>query len=112
LIGNISNVNLPHFNSAGLLADKFTNFFMTKTTIIRIKTISSSPNNICYISMDADIVYRKSEVEFKEILTKSPDKSSDLDTLLAWLLKKYVDQSLTALTNRSVDDSVMSLSLK
>ena len=56
-----------------------------------------------------------SEVEVKEIIIKSPNKSCDLDPLPTWLLKKCVDQLLpliTAIVNRSMDESVMPLCLK
>jgi len=39
LMGSNSNVNLPHFISAELLADKFSNYFMMKATITRNKII-------------------------------------------------------------------------
>ena len=48
-----------------------------------------------------------SEVEVKEIIIKSPNKSCDLDPLPTWFLKKCVDQLLpiiTAIVNRSVDE--------
>ena len=50
------NANLPHFTSAELLADKFSNFFMEKTTIIRNNTISDSPNNTCNTYLNAGIM--------------------------------------------------------
>jgi len=85
-----SNVNLPHFTSTELLMDKFSNYFMRKATIIRNKIISDTPNTTCNISMDADIMFNgnmlklfrhTSEVEVKEIIIKSPNKSCDLDPL-------------------------------
>jgi len=36
-MGSNSNVNIPHITSAELLADKFSNYFMRKATIIRNK---------------------------------------------------------------------------
>ena len=74
--------------------------------------------------MDADIMFNgnmlemfrpTSEVEVKEIIIKSPNKSCDLDPLPTWLLKKCVDQLLpliTAIINRSMAESVMPLCLK
>jgi len=56
-----------------------------------------------------------SEIELKEIIIKSPNKSCDLDPLPTWLLKKCVDQLLpliTAIVNRSMDESVMLFCLK
>jgi len=56
-----------------------------------------------------------SEVEVREIITKSQNKSSDLDPLPTWPLKKCVDQLLlliTAIFNRLMDESVMPLCLK
>ena len=50
LMGSNSNVNLPHFTSAELLADKFSNYFMRKATIIRNKIISDTPNTTVSIS--------------------------------------------------------------
>jgi len=44
LIGSNSKVNLPHFTSAELLANKFSTFVKRKTTIIRRKIGSDSPN--------------------------------------------------------------------
>ena len=55
------------------------------------------------------------DVEVKEIIIKSPNKSCDSDPLLTCFLKKYVDQLLpliTAIINRSMDESVMLLCLK
>ena len=46
-----------------------------------------------------------SEVNVKEIITKPPNKSCDLDPVSTWLLKKRVDHLLpqiTALVNRSI----------
>jgi len=124
LIGTNSNVNLPHFGSANLLARKFSNVFMKKTTTIRNKIISDSPNNTCNISMDADnTFYGKmfemfrlaSEVEVEKIISKSPKKSCDLNPLPTWLLKKCVHQFfplITAIINRSMDESVVPQCLK
>jgi len=39
LMGSNSNGNLSHFTSVELLADKFSNYFMRKATIIRNKII-------------------------------------------------------------------------
>ena len=58
-----SNVNLPHFASAELLADKFSNYFTRKTTIIRDKINSDTPNTTCNISMDADIMFNGNMLE-------------------------------------------------
>jgi len=55
------------------------------------------------------------EVEVKEIIIKSQNKSRVLDPLPTWLLKKCVDQLLpliTAIIKRSMDESVMLLCLK
>jgi len=52
-MGSNSNVNLPHFISAELLPDKFSNYIMRKATIIRTKIIPDTPN----ISMDADLMF-------------------------------------------------------
>jgi len=55
------------------------------------------------------------DVEVKEIIIKSPNKSCDLDPMPTWLLKKCIDQLLsliTAIVNRSMDESVMPLCLK
>jgi len=56
-----------------------------------------------------------SEAEVREIVTKSPNKSCDLDPLPTWLLKKYMDQLLPliiAIKNRSMDESMMPLCFK
>ena len=53
LMGSNSNVNLPHFTSAEILADKFNNYFMRKTTFIRNKIIPDTPNTTGDISTDA-----------------------------------------------------------
>ena len=48
-----------------------------------------------------------SEVEVKEIIIKSPNKSCDLDPLPTCNLKKCVDQHLpliTAIVNRSMNE--------
>ena len=95
-----------------------------KTTIIRNKIISDIPNTTGDISMDANIMFNgnmlemfrsTSKVEVKEIIIKSPNKSCDLDPLSTLLLKKCVDRLLpliTAIVNRSMDESVMPLFLK
>jgi len=74
--------------------------------------------------MDADIKLNTkmlemfqpvSEVEVKEIITKSPNKPCDLDPLLTWLLTQPVDLLLppiTATINRSMDGSMMPLCFK
>jgi len=63
LMGSNSNINLPDFTSDELLADKFSSFFMKKTTIIRNKIISDFPNTTCNISMDADVMYTRKILE-------------------------------------------------
>jgi len=82
LVGSNSNVNLTHFTPTELLVDKFSNYFMRKTTIIRNKIISDTPNTSCTISINADIMFNgdilemfrpTSEVEVKEITIKSPN---------------------------------------
>jgi len=99
-MGTNSNVNLPHLTSAELLGDKFSSYFMRETTMIMNKIISDTPNTTRNISMDANIMFNgnmleifrpTSEVEVKEIIVKSPNKSCDLDPLPSWLLKKCVD---------------------
>ena len=81
-MGSNSNVNLTHFTPTELLVDKFSNYFMRKTTIIRNKIISDTPNTSCTISINADIMFNgdilemfrpTSEVEVKEITIKSPN---------------------------------------
>jgi len=86
--------------------------------------ISDTPNATCNISMDADIMFKgnmlemfqlTSEVEVRGIIIRSLNKPRDLDQLPTWLLKTCVDQLLlliTAIVNRSVDESVMPLCLK
>ena len=138
-----SNVNLPRFSSAGLVADMFSFTFISKTTIIRNKSISDFPNTNCNISMDTYIMFNgmlsyhvhksgsktsiiiingnmlemfgpASVVEVKEIITKSLNKSYDLDPLATWLLNKCVDQLLPLIIPiiiRSVNESVMLLCL-
>jgi len=124
LMGRKSNVNLPHFTSAELLADKFNNYFRRKTTIIRNKIVSDTSNTTSNISMDADIMFNgnilemfrpTSEVEVKEVIIKFPKKSYDLDPLPTWILRKCVDQLLpliTIIVIRPIDESVMPLCLK
>jgi len=62
-VGCNSNVNLPHFTSTELLADKFSNYFMRKATIVRNKMILDTPNTTCNISMDADIMFNGNMLE-------------------------------------------------
>ena len=123
-MGSNSNVNLSHLTSNELLADKVGNCFMKKTTIIRNKTISHALNNPFNISMDPDIMFNgkmpelfrsASEVEIKEIITKSLNKSCDLDPLSIWLLKKCINQLpplITAFIDRSADELMIPLCLK
>ena len=110
--------------SAELLAERFSNFVMRKTTIIRNKIISDSPINTCNISVDADIMLNEkilemfrpdSAVEAMGLISKSPNKLCDLDLLLTWLLQTCVDHFLpliTAIISRSMDESVLLLCLK
>ena len=107
-----------------LAPNEFSNNFMRKTTIVRNKIVSYTPNNTGDISMDADIMFNvniremfrpTSEVEVKDIIIKSHNKSYNLDSLPTWPLKKYMDQFLPLITdivNRSMDKSVMPLCLK
>jgi len=106
-MGSISNVNIPYFTFVELLAGNVSKFFMRKTLIIRNEIVSDSPNNTCNISMDAYItsnwkileMFRPaSEVQVKEMITKSPKKSSDLVLLPNWLFEKYMDQLLPLIT--------------
>ena len=62
-MGWISNTNLPHFTASELMADKFSNFFMKKATIVRNKIIPNSSNNTCYISVVANIMFNRKMVE-------------------------------------------------
>jgi len=114
LMGSNSNVNLPHLTSAELLGDKFSNYFIRKTTIIRNKIISDTPNTTGDIIFNGNMlkIFRPtSEVEVNEIIIKSPNKSCDLDPLPIWILKKCVDHLLPliiAIVNRSmVSDAVV-----
>lgn len=89
-MGNILNLHLPYLTLAGLLANRFSNFFMRKTSIIRNYIISA--------------------VDINERITKSRNKSSDLDSLATCLLKKCVEQLLAlirVIINRSMTDSVI-----
>jgi len=52
LMGSNSSVKPPHFTSAELLADKFSNYFMRKATVIMNKIISDTSNTTSDISMD------------------------------------------------------------
>ena len=56
LMESNSKLNLQQFTSLVLLADEFSNYFMRKTTIIRNKIISDTPNTHCNISSDVDIM--------------------------------------------------------
>jgi len=69
-MGSNPIVNLPHFISAELLADKFSTFSIRKTTIIRNQFISDSPNTTCKISMDADIMFNGNMFEMFDQLLK------------------------------------------
>ena len=62
-MGDNFNVNLPRFNSAELLADMFSNYFMRKATIIRNKIVSGTPNSTDDIYMDADIMFNGNMLE-------------------------------------------------
>ena len=73
---------------SNLLVDRFSNYFMRKTTITRNKIISDATNTSYHIFMNEDIMFigyvfemfrPTSEVEVKEIIIKSPNKSCDLD---------------------------------
>ena len=110
-----SNVNLPCFTSDELLADKFSNYFMSRN-----KIISETPNTIGDISMDADIMFNgnilkmfrpNSEIQVKELIIKSSNKSCDLDPMPTWFLKKCLPL-IIAIFDRSMDESVLSLCLK
>jgi len=71
--------------------------------------------NVMFDGNMLEIFQLTSEVEVKEIIIKSPNKWCDLDPLPTWLLEKCADQLLpliTAIANRSVDESVMPLCLK
>ena len=90
---------------------------MRKITIISCKIISGYPHNTCSISMDVGAMFNwkmsemfrpASAFEVKKKITKSPEKSRDLDPLPTWLLNKFVDQLLlliTAIINRSIGHS-------
>jgi len=95
-MGSNSTIYISHLASAEMLADKFSNYLMTKTTIIRNKIVCDHPNTACNISTDADIIFignmfelfrPTSEVQVKEIIIKSPQKSCELDPMRTWLLQ-------------------------
>jgi len=114
-MGSNPNVNLPDFTSVDLLADKSSNYFTRKTKIIRNTIISDTTKLPAILPWILEMLRPTSKVEAKEIIIKSPNKSCDLDPLLTWLLKKCVDQLLlliTAIINRSMYVSVMTLCLK
>ena len=108
-----------NFTKVYLLAYRFSICFIRKTTIIRNKIISDSPNTTSNVSIGADIIFNgnmlemfqpASEIEVKEITFKSPNNSCDLDKLITWPMKKYVYQLLpliTAIVNRLMDESVL-----
>ena len=123
-MGSNSNINLPYFTSAELLADRFNNCFMNKTIINKNKIISDFPKYTFSFYVDTVIMFigkmlvvfrPTSEVEIRKIIIKSPNKSCDLDPLPTWLLKKCLDQLLPMITtviNWSMDESALSLCLK
>ena len=69
-MGNNSNINIPHFDSVELLVDKFSNFYITKTTIIRNKIIAEFLNNTCYVAM---------EIIFHRIICKMIGPASEVE---------------------------------
>ena len=66
--------------------------------------------DIIFIGKILEIFRPTSEVEVKQIIAESPNKSFELDSLLTWFLKKSLDPLLpliTAIINRSMAKSVM-----
>ena len=106
------------------MADKFNTFFMNKMANIWKNRMSNSPFEANNFSMNRNITFSGGMLqkfkpalvdEVKEITMKSPNKSSDLDSVPIWLLKKCIDQLFSlimAITDEPVTESVMPSCLK
>ena len=115
-----TNVNVPHFTSAEILADNFSIFFMMKTTIIRNKIIPKSANTTFNSFMDAYIMFNgnmfeifrpASEVQLKEINKQVSEKMIWLG-FTAYLAFKEMCGSTATTDNRSLKQASITPLLK
>ncbi|XP_072016875.1 uncharacterized protein [Amphiura filiformis] len=91
---------LPEHDSAGDLADRFADYFMTKIENIRS---ALPPDASTSQESQGTSVWNEftsvSEADVMEIITKSPSPSCLLDPLPSWMVKDHLDVLISAITS-------------
>ena len=119
LMGESSEVVLPSGKSSKVLAQEFSDFFVSKIETIRTdiasKTNALSSNQQEYEELEKPFNGEQfsqfstiSEQELAKIIQKSPSKSCELDPIPTWLLKDCLNEllpSVTQIVNASLENA-------
>ncbi len=122
LMGENDKVILPTHQCSKELAEKFSDFFLTKINTIRnnISTANQAPTyNISSESAFEGEPLREfrpaTQDEVMKLIKRAPSKSCDLDPLPTWLLKEgpsHLLPLITAIINKSLATSTVPTSYK
>jgi len=122
-MGSNSNVNSPHLTSAELMVYRFINFFVRKTTVIGNEFISDSPTNTCNIYLLGYgyilcLMENLWNISTSFWIWSQGDCNHQVSEHVMWLgstahlvFEEFLPL-ITAIINKSGDESVMSLCLK
>ena len=78
-----------------LLANKFSIYFIPKTTIIKNKIMSDTTNTTCNISMDAHIMFNGN-------MFINPNKTSDMGLFLTFISSPNLLQNIRKAHSRAI----------
>ena len=121
LLGKQKKHTLPPHASDQRLADKFSEFFITKIEAIKDSISSSNvppdqhPVSDSSVSCSLTSWSRMDQEEVRKIIMKSPSKHCSMDPVPTWLLKNSLDPVLpmiTAIFNQSLESGEVPKSMK
>ena len=104
---------MPENLSLKTICDKFSNFFVDKITIIRLKL--SDDNELRNVHPSYEIIFLMNTLtlatveEINKLIMKSKSTSSDLDPFPTSLLKDCLDvliEPITSIINKSLQEGV------
>ena len=120
LLGEPTEPTLPTHESKKDLSDRFSRYFVDKISTIR-QSITSTADSINveyeqpFVGTALNSFVLTTEEEVARLLARAPNKSSELDPIPTWLLKKVAVQLvplMTAIFNKSLESSSVPSSFK
>jgi hypothetical protein len=102
LLGETNEVLLPSHSSAKDLAQEFSDYFVNKIENIRTKiyetVVDSDELNMKHSNVEFSEFTLASEEEITKLISKSANKSCELDPIPTWLLKECLTELVPVIT--------------